>query len=52
VETAGQLAWLRAHGCHLAQGWHFARAMPADDIAAFCRERLSTLHSHNEWRPQ
>jgi PAS domain S-box-containing protein/diguanylate cyclase (GGDEF)-like protein len=43
VETAGQLAWLRAHGCHLAQGWHFARAMPADDIAAFCRERFSPL---------
>ncbi len=43
VETAEQLAWLRAHGCHLAQGWHFARAMPADDIAAFCRERFSTL---------
>ena len=43
VETAEQLAWLRAHGCHLAQGWLFARAMPADDIAAFCRERFSTL---------
>lgn len=43
VETAGQLAWLRAQGCHLAQGWHFARAMPPDDIAAFCRERFSAL---------
>jgi PAS domain S-box-containing protein/diguanylate cyclase (GGDEF)-like protein len=42
VETAGQFAWLRAHGCHLAQGWHFARAMPAEEIAAYCRERCST----------
>ena len=43
VETAAQFAWLRAHGCDLAQGWHFARAMPANDIVAFCRERFSTL---------
>jgi PAS domain S-box-containing protein/diguanylate cyclase (GGDEF)-like protein len=42
VETADQLAWLRAHSCHLAQGWHFARAMPAEEIAAYCRERGST----------
>ena len=43
VETAAQFAWLRAHGCDLAQGWHFARAMPANDIVTFCRERFSVL---------
>ncbi|MHB1429579.1 MAG: putative bifunctional diguanylate cyclase/phosphodiesterase [Rhodocyclaceae bacterium] len=43
VETAAQFAWLRAHSCDLAQGWHFARAMPANDIATFCRTHFSTL---------
>lgn len=41
VETADQLIWLRANRCQLAQGWHFARAMPAEGITAFCRQRLA-----------
>lgn len=30
VETPGQAAWLRDFGCDAAQGWHFAKALPAD----------------------
>jgi diguanylate cyclase (GGDEF)-like protein len=33
VETAAQAARLRALGCDEGQGWHFAAALPADDIA-------------------
>jgi len=32
VESASQLELLRGHGCNLAQGFHFARALPATDI--------------------
>lgn len=32
VETEGQLDALRRLGCHLAQGYHFGRPMPADEI--------------------
>ena len=35
VETQGQLDFLRAHGCDHAQGYFFARPMPADEFAAF-----------------
>ncbi len=30
VETPGQAARLRDFGCDAAQGWHFAKALPAD----------------------
>ncbi|MFO1113737.1 MAG: bifunctional diguanylate cyclase/phosphodiesterase, partial [Rhodospirillales bacterium] len=32
VETAGQLDFLRAHGCDLAQGYFFSAPLPADDF--------------------
>ncbi|QNM96519.1 sensor domain-containing protein [Chitinimonas koreensis] len=32
VETAEQLAFLREEGCEVAQGYHFARPMPADQL--------------------
>lgn len=32
VETPGQRAWLEASGCHLHQGFLFARPMPAAEI--------------------
>ncbi|MDP5240796.1 EAL domain-containing protein [Uliginosibacterium sp. 31-16] len=37
VETAGQLDCLRAQGCDEIQGYHFARPLPADELAALCR---------------
>jgi EAL domain-containing protein (putative c-di-GMP-specific phosphodiesterase class I) len=33
VETAGQLAHLRAEGCMEAQGFLFAHPVPASDVA-------------------
>jgi diguanylate cyclase (GGDEF)-like protein/PAS domain S-box-containing protein len=33
VETAAQLAFLRSNGCESYQGWWFAKALPAADIA-------------------
>jgi diguanylate cyclase (GGDEF)-like protein/PAS domain S-box-containing protein len=35
VETAEQLAFLRAHGCDEVQGYYFARPMPASETAKF-----------------
>ena len=35
VETEEQLAVLRAHGCDVAQGYLFARPMPADECGNF-----------------
>jgi EAL domain-containing protein (putative c-di-GMP-specific phosphodiesterase class I) len=35
VETAEQLAFLHHHGCDEVQGYHFARPMPAAELAAF-----------------
>jgi EAL domain-containing protein (putative c-di-GMP-specific phosphodiesterase class I) len=32
VETAGQLQWLRDAGCNCAQGYYFAKALPADEF--------------------
>jgi diguanylate cyclase (GGDEF)-like protein len=34
VETSEQLAWLREFGCHQAQGYLFARPLPAQDVPA------------------
>jgi diguanylate cyclase (GGDEF)-like protein/PAS domain S-box-containing protein len=44
VETAEQLAALHRLGCDLGQGYHWARAMPADELRewALRRQRAST----------
>jgi len=34
LETAAQVAWARAAGCERGQGFYFARALPAETIAA------------------
>jgi EAL domain-containing protein (putative c-di-GMP-specific phosphodiesterase class I) len=39
VETAAVHARLAALGCHLAQGFHFARPMPADQVPGWVRAR-------------
>jgi EAL domain-containing protein (putative c-di-GMP-specific phosphodiesterase class I) len=33
VETAGQLAFLKAEGCDEVQGYYLSRPLPASDIA-------------------
>ena len=35
VETAGQLQFLREHGCDEVQGHYIARAMSREDCQAF-----------------
>jgi diguanylate cyclase (GGDEF)-like protein/PAS domain S-box-containing protein len=42
VETEHTLGLLRGFGCDEAQGYHFARPMPADELLAF----RSTLRTH------
>jgi EAL domain-containing protein (putative c-di-GMP-specific phosphodiesterase class I) len=32
IETEAELVFLRANGCRLAQGFHFARPVPASEI--------------------
>ena len=41
VETEGQRRILLDAGCSLAQGWLFAKAMPADELAAWAEARFS-----------
>jgi diguanylate cyclase (GGDEF)-like protein len=45
IETAEQLAALRAMGCDLGQGFFFARPCPADELAALLRGRTPVLVS-------
>ena len=45
VETAAVHARLAALGCHLAQGFHFARPMPADQVPAWVRARSRRTHA-------
>ena len=39
VETAAQAAALAVMGCERAQGWHFARAMPAGELRGWLERR-------------
>ncbi|MBI5461876.1 MAG: EAL domain-containing protein [Gammaproteobacteria bacterium] len=38
VETKPQLAFLRARGCDVMQGYHFSRPIPAEDMARLLAE--------------
>ena len=45
VETAEQLAFLRAHGCDEGQGYYFSRPMPATETAKLLELGMaSTIH--------
>lgn len=39
VETEAQARWLHAHGCHYAQGYHYARPMPLAALLTWLDER-------------
>ncbi len=41
VEHASQVSELRRLGCSLAQGYHFARPMPAHEVEAYLSEQLN-----------
>ena len=43
VETASQLDILRRLGCDFAQGYLFARPMPAGELAAYLEAAPSTI---------
>jgi EAL domain-containing protein (putative c-di-GMP-specific phosphodiesterase class I) len=43
VETQSQLAFLRFHGCNLAQGYLLARPMPIEDLLIDLRTKKRTL---------
>ncbi len=38
VETAGQLAFLRLHGCDQVQGFYFSKPLPAKEFEDFVRQ--------------
>jgi EAL domain-containing protein (putative c-di-GMP-specific phosphodiesterase class I) len=42
VEKAEQLALLSGYGCDQVQGYHFARPIPAAEVASFVRDFAST----------
>ena len=44
IETAAQADYLRSIGCEAAQGYYYARPLPADEFYHWCREW--TPHSH------
>jgi EAL domain-containing protein (putative c-di-GMP-specific phosphodiesterase class I) len=47
VEDLATLQHLRAYGCHQAQGYHFARPMPAAEFADFLARCLQSQHAVN-----
>ncbi|MCB1908332.1 MAG: EAL domain-containing protein [Rhodocyclaceae bacterium] len=42
VEKPGQEAFLRQHGCHQAQGFLYAKALPPDDLVAWIHARQAS----------
>ena len=42
IETAGELEFLRAHGCPVGQGFYFAKPAPAEEIPGLV-ERVSGM---------
>ncbi len=50
VESAGQLDFLKLHGCDEVQGYHFSRPLPPDAFADFVRREEARL-THIEIPP-
>jgi len=50
VETEEQAAFLRLLRCEYAQGYLFARPMPAEELAALCARVTSVTPSVNTGR--
>jgi diguanylate cyclase (GGDEF)-like protein/PAS domain S-box-containing protein len=53
IETAGQLAYLRAQGCDEMQGFLFSRGLPAAEFEALLRaDRRLELPAQSDTRPE
>ncbi|QSA98242.1 bifunctional diguanylate cyclase/phosphodiesterase [Methylococcus sp. EFPC2] len=50
VETEGDLACLKCYACEEAQGYHFARPMPAADFEAWYKGRAEPIPPSEPWR--
>ena len=48
VETGSQAAFLAANGCPVAQGYHYARPLPADEMTRWLRARTVGLRLEPE----
>jgi diguanylate cyclase (GGDEF)-like protein len=48
IETPEELAWLRAHGCDVGQGYGIARPMMAADLPAWVARRAGAGHAASE----
>jgi diguanylate cyclase (GGDEF)-like protein/PAS domain S-box-containing protein len=44
IESDSVVKYLRGHGCHQAQGFHFCKPIAGDQFAAWYRKHTSTLH--------
>ncbi len=60
IENEAQLEFLVEHGCQLGQGYHLARPLPPDEVAAVLEEHLppsrrsavpSDAHASNAFSP-
>jgi EAL domain-containing protein (putative c-di-GMP-specific phosphodiesterase class I) len=47
IETEGQLSSMRDLGCDLAQGYHFARPMPPDQLGELLTARAAASPDHD-----
>jgi diguanylate cyclase (GGDEF)-like protein/PAS domain S-box-containing protein len=47
VETTEQAEWLRSAGCHLVQGYYFARPMPAESLSRRVVPRTAAPPRHH-----
>jgi diguanylate cyclase (GGDEF)-like protein len=45
IETAAQLEYLRERGCDTGQGWLFAKALPAEELARLVTEQRSRIEN-------
>ena len=44
IETAAQADYLRSIGCEAAQGYYYARPLPADEFYRWCRDWTPSSH--------
>jgi EAL domain-containing protein (putative c-di-GMP-specific phosphodiesterase class I) len=50
IETPEELAWLRAHGCDVGQGYGIARPMLAADLPDWVARQAGAAYATSEAR--